>query len=80
MRHVERRRVVEFRVVTTPDNGKFVGNAGEVLKDIRHLDARFSAFSKRPAARQHFCRAGLGELEIQIPKARRQRLACIFCQ
>ena len=44
MRHVERRRVVEFRVETTPDNGKFVGNAGEVLKNIRHLDARFPHF------------------------------------
>jgi len=36
--------VVEFRVETTPDNGKFVGNAGEVLKNIRHLDARFPHF------------------------------------
>jgi hypothetical protein len=78
MRHVEGRRVIELRVMATPDDGQLVGYLREVFKDVRHLNAGLTTPPKGPLTREDPGGAGFGEFQIQIRKALRECLPGIF--
>ena len=67
--------MIEFGMMTAPNDRHFVRHLRQVLEQIRHFDARFTAAAEGPLAGQKFRFARFGKLEIQIRKARRQRLS-----